>query len=96
METLRQGGIGVIESLGRDSMKSQLNVAQRADVEIALILGQKEALDDTVIVRDVSSGMQETVSQAKLVEFLKKRMPARQSFSAGGGSALGGSGEGKE
>lgn len=74
MELLRQGGIGVIESLGRDSMKSQLKVAERVEAEVALILGQKEALDNTVIVRDVDSGMQETVPQGKLVEFLKKRM----------------------
>ncbi len=76
METLRQGGIGVVESLGRDSMKSQLKIAERVEAEIALILGQKEALDNTVIVRDVSSGMQETVPQEKLVEFLKRRMPS--------------------
>lgn len=75
MEILRQGGIGVVESLGRDSMKSQLKIAERVDAQIALILGQKEALDNTVIVRDVSSGMQETVPQEKLVEFLKRRMP---------------------
>lgn len=74
MEMLRQGGIGVVESLGRDSMKSQLKVAERVQAEIALILGQKEALDNTVIVRDVSSGMQETVPQEKLIEFLKRRM----------------------
>jgi len=74
MEMLRLGGIGVMESLGRDSMKSQLKVAERARAQIALILGQKEALDNTVIVRDVSSGMQETVPQEKLVEFLKRSM----------------------
>lgn len=74
MEMLRLGSIGVTESLGRDSMKSQLKVAERVGAKIALILGQKEALDDTVIVRDVDSGMQETVSQEKLVEFLKRRM----------------------
>ena len=74
MEMLRQGGIGVVESLGRDSMKSQLNVAARLGTESARMLGQKEALEETVIVRDVDSGMQETVSQQKLVEFLKKRI----------------------
>ena len=78
MEILRQGGIGVLESLGRDSVKSQLKVAERVEAEIALILGQKEALDNTVIVRDVDSGMQETVPQEKLVEFLKRRMSPKE------------------
>ena len=74
MEVLREGGIGVVESLGRDAMKSQLKVAERIGAKIALILGQKEALDGTVIVREVDSGMQEIVPQEKLIDFLKKRM----------------------
>ncbi len=76
LETLRKGGVGVRESLGRDSIKSQLTVAGRVGAEIALILGQKEALDNTIIVREVSSGIQETIPQDKLIEFLKKKLKA--------------------
>lgn len=74
IESLRAGGITVQESLGRDSVKSQLKVAERVGAEIALILGQKEALDNTIIVREINSGIQETVSQEKLVEFLKRKL----------------------
>lgn len=74
LEDLRAGGISVVESLGRDSVKSQLNVAERLGAEMALILGQKEALDSTVIVRELNSGIQETISQEKLVEFLKRKL----------------------
>ena len=74
IEALREGGISVQESLGRDSVKSQLKVAERVGAEIALILGQKEALDDTIIVRELRSGIQETIPQEKLIEFLKKRL----------------------
>ena len=74
MEDLRQGGIGARESLGRDSIKSQLNVAEKVGADIALIFGQKEALDSTIIVREVSSGIQETIPQAKLIEFLRKKL----------------------
>lgn len=74
LETLRGGGISVQESLGRDSMKSQLKTAENVGVQMALILGQKEALDRTIIVREIQSGIQETVPQDKLIEFLKRKL----------------------
>jgi histidyl-tRNA synthetase len=39
---------------------------------LALIIGQKEVFDNTIIIRDLHSGLQETVSLAKLVEGVKK------------------------
>ena len=77
-EMLRKGEIETRESLGRDALKSQLKVAERMGAEIALVLGQKEALDETIIVRDVASGMQETIAQDKIVEFFKKRTHAHE------------------
>lgn len=74
LEILRKGGIEVKESLGRDAIKSQLKVAEHVGAEIALILGQKEALDKTVIVRDIDSGIQEVVSQDKLTDFLHRKL----------------------
>ena len=74
LEALRAGDISVYESLGRDSVKSQLNVAERVGAQMALILGQKEALDNTIIVREIASGIQETIAQEKLVEFLKRKL----------------------
>ena len=74
LESLRSGGIGVKESLGRDSIKAQLKIAERLGSRYALIIGQKEALDNTVIVREVESGIQETVPQEKLIDFLKKKL----------------------
>lgn len=74
IEVLRQNGVDVRESLGRDSVKSQLKVAERLGSKIALILGQKEALDGTIILREMDSGIQETIPQERLVEFLKKKL----------------------
>lgn len=74
LELLRSHGIPVAEFSGRDAIKSQLKVAERTGAQVALILGQKEAIDQTIIVREVQSGMQETVPQEKLVEFLKKKL----------------------
>jgi len=74
LEDMRLGGIFVHESLGRDSMKSQLKIAEKIGAEIALIFGQKEALDKTIIVREIQSGIQETIPQEKLIEFLKRKL----------------------
>lgn len=74
MEELRRAGIPMAESLGRDSIRSQLKVADRAGAPFALIVGQKEALDGMVILREMSSGIQETIPQSKLVETLRRKL----------------------
>lgn len=73
-ENLRQSGITAAESLSRDSIKSQMKIADRLGVKFALILGQQEALDRSVIIRDMASGVQETVPQDKIVDEIKKRL----------------------
>ena len=72
-ERLHQAGILAAESMSRDSIKAQMKIADKLEVKFVLILGQQEALDGTVIIRDMQSGVQETVSQEKVVEELKKR-----------------------
>lgn len=74
LEILRLNNFPVRESLGRDAIKSQLKVAEKIGAALALIVGQKEALDDTIIIREVDSGIQETVPQEKLIDFLKRRL----------------------
>ena len=74
LEMLRVAGITVKESLGRDAIKSQLTLAAKVGAPIALILGQKEVIDQTIIVRETDSGIQETVPQEKLIDFLKRRL----------------------
>lgn len=73
-KNLNDAGILTAESLSRDSIKAQLKIADKLGVKFALILGQQEALDGTVIIRDMQSGVQEIVPQEKVVEELKKRL----------------------
>lgn len=72
-EKLHQAGILAAESMSRDSIKAQMKLADKYGVKFALILGQQEALDNTVIIRDMQSGVQETVPQDKVVDELRKR-----------------------
>ncbi|MDP3057042.1 MAG: histidine--tRNA ligase [bacterium] len=71
---LLEAGIPAAESFGRGSIKSQLRVANRLAVKIVLIIGQKESLDGTVILRDMESGMQEIIDGAKIVKMVKKKI----------------------
>jgi len=73
-EDFQKKGIKVAESFSKSSIMSQLKTADKMGVEMALILGQKEALEGTVIIRDMNSGVQETVSLGKVIIEVKKRL----------------------
>lgn len=73
-EEFRKNNIFVSESLGRDSIKAQLRVADRLGADLALIIGQKEALDETVILREMQSGVQEVIPLGKVIDAVKKRL----------------------
>ena len=74
VEQFREARIPIQESLGRASIKSQLRIANRAGARYALILGQKEAIDNTVIVREMENGIQETVPLEKIIPFIKNHL----------------------
>jgi len=71
---LQNAGVGAEGSLDEVSMSSQLKKANRLKVPYALIIGQKEAFSDTVILKDMHSGVQEIYPQSKIVNELKKRV----------------------
>lgn len=73
-EEIRKSGIEVRYSLSRDTIKGQLRMAARYGVRFALIFGQKEALEGTVILREMETGVQETIPQEKIIGELKKRL----------------------
>lgn len=73
-EEFRQAKIPLAESFSKDSLKVQLARADRFNVRYALILGQKEALEKTIILRDMKKGTQETIKLEKVVHEVKKRL----------------------
>jgi len=79
IEELREEGFRVVSALGKESIKSQMRLADKLKSPLALILGHKEVLDGTIIIKDMSGGMQEVVSLDNLVDEIKKRLP-RESF----------------
>jgi len=73
-EDLRKAGFKVAQAFSKDNLDSQLRFADRYKVKITLILGQKEVFDETVIIKEMHTGVQETVSREKLVERLRERL----------------------
>jgi histidyl-tRNA synthetase len=73
---LRRAGIRVAEAFHEDGIKEQLALANKLRIPWALILGQKEVLAGNIILRNMDSGVQETLDLdlAKLVPALKKRL----------------------
>lgn len=74
MKELQEADIPFVESIDRDEMQQQLHMADRLKVQWAIIIGQKEVLDETVILRNMESGMQEVVDRDKLIPELERRL----------------------
>ena len=72
IETLRKAKIPVYHSLTRDKLTAQLMSAEYMKVPYILIMGQKESLENTVLVRNMSNRCQETVKISDLPTYLKK------------------------
>jgi len=72
IEILREARIGVTHALAKDSLGSQLAIAEKLGLPYTIIFGQKEALENCVIVRDMENRSQKTVAIPKLAEYLKK------------------------
>ncbi len=78
-EEFRQAGIPIAEAFGKNALKSQLEVANKLGVKLTLILGQKEVLDETIIIRDMDSGAQEIIDAKKIVSVVQKKLKGTES-----------------
>ena len=74
LEEFRKSKIRVAESFGKDSLKAQLNRADKLGAKYTLILGQKEALDGVVIVRNMKTGKQDIIKIDEVVAIVKKKL----------------------
>ena len=74
MEEFRKAKIDIVESLGRDSLRTQLARADKLKTQYTLILGQREVLNDTIVVRRMDTGEQKTVKLDKVMDEMKKHL----------------------
>jgi histidyl-tRNA synthetase len=73
IEDLRKENIHIKTNLSKDSLRTQIAMAEKERVNCILVIGQEEVMRGEVIIRDFQSGLQESVSFAKLVPNLLKR-----------------------
>ena len=72
LETLRKARMGVFQSLTKDKMTAQLSQAEKMEIPYVIIMGKKEALDGTVLVRNMETRCQDTVYLHELIDYIKK------------------------
>jgi histidyl-tRNA synthetase len=72
IEKLRREGITVLQGLTRDKIRDQITTAEQLKVPHAVIMGEKEAQEKTVIVRDMLNRAQQTLEIDRLPKYLKE------------------------
>lgn len=72
VEILRQAKVPLVQSLAKDKMAGQVGMVEKTQVPIVVIMGKKEAMEDSVIVRETSTRSQETVLLTDVAARLKK------------------------
>jgi len=74
IEELKNAGVRIGEALGKGSLQAQLRQADKDEAAIALIFGQKEAFEKSIIIRDLATGSQESVLLDKFIKEVKKKL----------------------
>ena len=72
IEMLRKAGVYVVQSLAKDKLSAQLDQVTKLGIPYIIMMGQREASEHSVVVRNMDSMSQETVSIDHLVKYLKK------------------------
>lgn len=73
-EKLLSSDISVVENFAKGGIKPQLELANQLGVKYALILGQREIVDGTILIRDMEGGIQEVVDFNKVIPEIRKRL----------------------
>jgi len=71
LEHLRRAKIPFAFSIGREKMSAQITQAERLKTPVVLIMGQKEAVDESVIVRSMETHSQETIRIEAVADYIK-------------------------
>ncbi len=74
VHALRQAGLVVETDYLQRSMKAQMKAAARLDAARVVICGEEELSRDVVQLRDMTSGVQEEIPLATVVERLRAEL----------------------
>ena len=70
IESLRKWGIPILHALAGDQITGQISSAEHMDLPFIIIMGQKEAMENNVVVRNTETRVQETVPLKELPHYL--------------------------
>lgn len=74
LNDLLDAGIGAEARFDKGGIGEQLKLASKLGVDYTLLIGQREAFDGTVIIKDMASGNQEVFPYEKIVKVMQKRL----------------------
>lgn len=74
---LKEKGITCYCNVQEKTLTKQLSAAKAMGARLVLILGQQEVTDNTILVRDTSTNVQEVVNYGNCIEEIKKRLVAK-------------------
>lgn len=74
IDELRKAGIATHQDLANDSLSAQLRDAEQRAVKYVAIIGQKEFVEGTVILRDMHARKQEPIPYSQLIRRLKRNV----------------------
>ncbi len=74
LDLLQGEGIPARAALAKSGLRSQLKMANTLDAAITVIIGQREVVDGTAIIRDMKEGVQEVVEQEEILDRIKRKL----------------------
>lgn len=73
LENLRHAGIPVHQGIWYEKIGEQMSEARRLATPYILIMGHKEAMEGTILVREVATNSQDAIPLPELPNYLKRR-----------------------
>ena len=72
LDELHKVGAGVIHSIAKDKLGSQISMAEISEAPYIILIGQKEALENSIIIRNNATRAQEIVSLSEFPAKIKE------------------------
>jgi len=71
IELLRKNKIGIGHALTRDKITAQMIFAERASADHLIIMGQREAIEKSVVIRETETRAQKSIPLSNLISTIK-------------------------
>ena len=84
VKELRRLDVSTGIAIGKDTIKAQLKAADKINALFSVIIGQREAVTNSAIIRDMRDGIQETVEledlNSRLITMVDERIKEEEEY----------------